>query len=719
MAFANNIEDQRIEKHSLVVIRPRKRLTGWNLVSAGIYSIAWDYFVTRVWDSYSNDNGFTEGGSPSVTAGQYYYDFTTQTLYVGVGSDPDSNTYPGLTVEFEINLSDTQFTGPRNPLNNTTDTIDWIPNLKNIPQTQNGSTDTLYGFSPLVQSNLQILNGDGIFNILLHETSFLYCPVFAYIMANSDYEKGVLFSDIQQVFIGFSNGIEWRDNSLFIPVIDYNAFFDRQFSLPIRMNSTDFPLADPDSIVEDQEWYVRRIYGMVDTFRPINIDYNATPSTTNNRDWIVRELEDDAEDLAGNLNYTIDHLAANTGTRTYFTSAHAYNIGDWIILNNNSVNYYVEVETMDLARTYVDHGPIVRTVIAGDSATRYDVARVVVMNNDNTIPYWLRPGIDYTLFNNTSLNVSGFTMANNWEAALSFPDNGGVFDPSKNAVYVRAYSSSWLRQYYSTNDVGALAQNSGRSSQAVTILHRVIQSSGFDISLIDESSFSSASNQSLGFSVPSSHSATTLPTYKSVIDQILSSMLWKLSIIPSSTSVKVGLTELAPFATSGDYTADESEHSEMSYKHDYGDVYSDFKFNYAVKERDETFIGTSSAWDFINGLFLRESLSAKDLHFVSKLFETTLLQYDPLEAAVIADRYSYVLGDRRGFYSIILGQAFLNKANLAASYLLKREQLPGFNFEYGTEQEQTLLVAEVQKSSVAVSMVLEDQKAIQDHAGDW
>lgn len=718
MSFANNIEDQRIEKHSLVVIRPRKRLTGWNIVSAGIYSIAWDYFVTRVWESYSNDNGFTEGGSPSVTAGQYYYDFTTQTLYVGVGSDPDSNTYPGLTVEFELNLSDDQFTGPRNPLNNTTDTIDWIPSLKKIPQTQNGSIDTLYGFSPLIQSNLEVLNGDGRFNILLHETSFLYCPVFAYIMANTDYEKGVLFSDIQQVFIGFSNGIEWRDNSLFIPVIDYNSFFDRSFLLN-RMNSTDFPLAEPDSIVEDQEWYIRRIYGMVDTFRPINVDYNATPSTTNNRDWIVRELEDDTNDIAGNLNYAIDHLAANTSTRTYFTSAHAYNIGDWVILNNNSVNYYVEVEAMDLARTYIDHEPIVRTVIAGDTATRYDVARVVIMNNDNTIPFWLRPGIDYSMLNDTSKNVVKLILADNWESALSFTDNGGIFDPSKNSIYIRAYSSAWLREYYSSNDVGALAQNSGRSSQAVTSLHRVIQSSGFDISLIDENSFSNASNQSLGFAVPSSYSATTLPTYKSVIDQILSSMLWKLSIVSDSTSVKVGLVELSPFASSGDYTADESDHNDLTYKHDYGDIYSDYVFNYAVKERPEEFIGTSSAWDFINGLFVRESLSAKDLHFVSKTFQTTLLQYDPLEASVIADRYSYVLGDRRGFYSIILGQSFLNKSSLSALYLFKKEQLPGFDFEYGTEQQRTLIVSEVQKSSQAVSMVLEDQKGIQDHAGDW
>ena len=340
------------------------------------------------------------------------------------------------------------------------------------------------------------------------------------------------------------------------------------------------------------------------------------------------------------------------------------------------------------------------------------------MNNDNTIPFWLRPGIDYSMLNDTSKNVVKLILADNWEAALSFTDNGGIFDPSKNGIYIRAYSSAWLRQYYSTNDVGALAQNSGRSSQSVTCLHRVIQDSGFDISLIDETSFSNASNQSLGFAVPSSHSATTLPTYKSVIDQILSSMLWKLSIVSDGTSVKVGLVESAPFSSSGYYAADESEHTDMVYKHDYGDIYSDYIFNYAVKERPEEFLGTNS-WDLVSAELFRESDSAKNLHFVSKNFETTLFQYDPLEAAVIADRYSFVLGDRRGFYSIILGQSFLNKANLAASYLFKREQLPGFSFIYGTEQERTLIVSEVQKSSQAVSMVLEDQKSIQDHAGDW
>lgn len=718
MAFSINIEDQRIEKHSLVIIRPRKRLTGWNIVSAGIYSIAWDYFVTRVWDSYLNDNGFTEGGSPLVTAGQYYYDFVTKTLYVGVGSDPDSNTYPGLTVEFELNISDDQFTGPRNPLNISTDIIDWIPSLRKIPQTQNGSIDTLYGFSPLAQSNLEILNGDGRFNNLLHETSFIYCPVYSYIMANSDYENGVSFADIQQVFIGFSNGVEWRDGSLFIPVIDYNSFFDRQFSLT-KMDSITFPLAEPDSIKSGEEWYIRRIYGMVDTFRPINIDYNSSPSTTNNRDWVVRELEDDIQDLASNLNITIDHLAANTNTRTYFTTTPKFNIGDWVNLSNNSVNYYVEVEDIDRAAKWIDHEPIVRTVVPGDSASRPDIARVVIMNNDNTVPFWLRPFVDYTVQNDTVNNVVKLILADNWEAARSFTDNGGIFDPSKNKIYIRAYSSSWLREYYSSNDVGALADNGGRSSQSVTLLHRVIESSGFDISLIDESSFSNASNQSLGFAIPSSHSATSLPTYKSIIDQILVSMLWKLSIVSSGSGVKVGLVELSPFASSGDYTADESDHSEMSYKHDYGDVYSDYVINYSVKERPEDFLGSLSTWDFVSGLLIRDSLSAKDLHFVSKTFQTTILQYDPSEAEIIADRYSYILGDRRGFYSIILGQSFLNKANLASTYLIKKEQLPGFDFVYGTEQQRTLIVSEVQKSSQAVSMVLEDQKSIQDHAGDW
>jgi hypothetical protein len=721
MAFSTNIADQSIEKHSLVVIRPRKRLVDWNIVSGSIYSKSFSLGkVTRVWNEYNNTDGLTEGGSPSLSSGQFYYDQTTETLYVDNPIDPDLNTYPGMTVEFELNISDAPFTGPRDPLNNNSETIDWIPYLKNIPQSQNGSQDTLYGFIPLIQSNLSILNGDGFFNDLLHECSFYLCPVKVYILANPDYEKGVLFSDVQEIFLGFSSGMEYRDDELNISCVDYNTFFDREFSLPVRMNTSQFPLAEPDSVSPGQEWYARRIYGMVDGFRPINIDYNATPATNNNRDWVVRDLENDTDDLAGNLNYTVDHLAANTGTRTYFTDPPAYNIGDWIILNNNSVNYYVEVEDVNRSLKYIDHEPLVRTIIAGDTGTRYDVARVIVMSEDGTIPYWLRPGIDYTLFNNTTLDVSGFVMADNWEAALSFTDNGGIFDPSKNPIYVRAYSSSWVGSYYSSNDVGTLAENSGRSSQAVTILHKIINSSGFDISLIDENTFSAATNQSLGFSVPASHTQINLPTYKSLMSQILSSMLWKLSFVTDGSEIKVGLVEVGPFVGSGDYTADETEHNNFTYKHDYGDVYSDILINYSTKERviDGGVLG-SSVWEFLQGLTTSECFAGKHLHLASKTFSTSILQYDPLEAQVISDRYSFILGDRRGIYSIILGQEFLNSVNLGAEYVLKRERLPGFSFVYGTEQERQLELIEVQKSSQAVSIVLEDQKGIQDNAGDW
>lgn len=721
MAFSTNIADQRIEKHSLVIIRPRKRVTDWNIVSGIIYSKSFSLGkVTRVWNEYDNTNGLSEGGSPSVTLGQFYYDQSTETLYVGADVDPDTNTYPGMTVEFELNISDSPFTGPRNPLSNGSEVIDWAPYLKSIPQAQNGSSDTLYGFIPLIQSNLSLLNGDGFFNNLLHDCSFYYCPVFAYILANADYEKGVASSDVQQIFLGFSSGMEYRDDEINISCVDYNTFLDREFIPQKRMNATDFPLAEPESIVPGQEWYVRRIYGMVDGFRPINIDYSSSPSTTNNRDWIVRDLEPGTiSDNAGNLNITVDHLAANTGTRTYFTTTPKFNIGDWITITNNSINYYVEVESVNRSLKYIDHEPLTRTITAGDSASRKDVARVIVMSENGAVPFWLRPGVDYSLFNDNTKNVSGFTMADNWESALGFTDNGGVFDPSKNQIYVRVYSSSSLGEYYSSNPVGSIPENSGRSTHAITILHKIIKASGFDISLIDENSFSSATNQSLGLSIPASHNQLTFPTYKSLISQILTSMLWKLSFVSDGGSLKLGLVEIGPFVSSGDYTADESDHYNFTYRQDYGDVYSDIFVNYSIKERVTDNILDSDTWEFKNGLIQSESGPAKSLHLISKRFSVDILQYDPAEAQIISDRFNIILSDRRGFYSIVLGQEFLNSTNLGASYILKSEKLPGFSFVYGTEQERQLSLVEVQKSSQAVTLTLEDQKSIQDNVGDW
>lgn len=689
---------------SFCVIKPRKRLTGWTNVSGSIWSSP--FSSARVTLVYSARNAPLDlATSSALSDGDWYFDGST--VYVLSISDPDAFSFPGFTIEFDLYFSDQDYTAPSDPLDTGSKVVDWNGSLISTPNVVNGSSETLYGFTPLVTGSIVIANQDGYMNEFLHDCSFNFSLCKAWINGT-------------QVFLGYTKGVSLdTDGTLTLSCTDYNYFFDRNINLDVASptfsyyNTIEHPNLQPEAhvgLAGENPWYKRRVFGMVDGHVCVNIDYNATASTTVNRDWAAMFYDGDT---VGTIVQDLDHLAANTTTRTYFEQTPQVNAGDWVVLNNNGTLYYTEVNAVNRALKYIDHDALgARTFIAADTCTRYFIGRVIVEDSDGQ-SWWLRPGIDYTVFTDGTNKVAGFIMADNWEAALGFTET--PFDPAQHKLFVRVYGAKDLDQYADSTDVGALASQGGVASQAVSLLYKTIIEAGFPASDIDKSSFEDvgADSHSLGYAIPPAAADVSGGTYKEKIDAILSSMLWTLSFVNVGGEMKLGLGAYRPFVSAGDYEADEEEHSNFSFEINYSDVYSNFEVNYFLKESNIELDETQN-----KRLFVTSPVGA-DLNFASNLYTRDTLHFDSAEAGEFGLRLAYTLGERRGIYKLFLGVDYLNSTNLGTSYNISREQMPGFSFVIGTEQTRQLSVIEVQKDSLGVNISLDDQKGIQDNAGDW
>lgn len=154
---------------SFCVIKPRKRLTGWTNVSGSIWSSP--FSSARVTLVYSARNAPLDlATSSALSDGDWYFDGST--VYVLSISDPDAFSFPGFTIEFDLYFSDQDYTAPSDPLDTGSKVVDWNGSLISTPNVVNGSSETLYGFTPLVTGSIVIANQDGYMNEFLHDCSF-------------------------------------------------------------------------------------------------------------------------------------------------------------------------------------------------------------------------------------------------------------------------------------------------------------------------------------------------------------------------------------------------------------------------------------------------------------------------------------------------------------------------------------------------------------------
>lgn len=749
MSFAVNIADEAIQKHALVILKPRARVTGWTQVGSSTvwYADVSDLGpIARVWAT--SDLEFEKDEASPTVHGHFWHDQDNDRLYVklntlslsgsvygpdGTGSDPGGfqDVYGpcsvGMSAEFELYFADDALTGPSDPLDADSPVVDWLPVLERAPVTKLGDRISLYGFSPIQQSSLEIENQDGFLTPLLYAKSFKLAVVRSFILADSDLERGVANGNVQEIFRGYAGRPSMSaDGMVSIPCSDPLQILNSEASPAARFSVTEFPLAQPEATVSGSEWFIRRVRGMVENHVPVNVDFSLAETTSNNRKFVTHE----GTGTAGNYTATVDFAnGGNSGTRTYLTTTPYVNVGDDVVIVKGGVTKYAKVTTISRAAKYFEHSAITGTFGSGDTITRFYIGWVKIKDSDGI--WWnLVGGRDYTMIDTATLGNNpdwkGFRLADNFEAALSFP--GGVYDPSIHEILCRVYGTDTLDKYPDgTTDVGAVTQYGGVASQAVSILYWMLIEAGIPEDFIDQASFVAASSHSLGIAIPQTVSATSADPWRNYINLVLQSMIWKLDLRNASGALKVGITATAPFTTA-DFDADDQELRNFSFEIEDEDIYNRVQLIYAPRETtrpsdSNIYYGDSEAPQQADTTLTvaKTNHLARDHHLTVQTFslEGGILQYVASEAQKIADRYSYALGDRRAFYSADLGAEFVASGNLGSSWNISRKQLPGYAFDPDTDRTRQTALIEVQKSSQGVTLVLEDQKGIQDNSGNW
>lgn len=720
MTYAANIANPKIEKHTLLVLRPRVRKTGWTNFDGTIYRAPFTFgFVTRVWNAYANNNGFTEMASvadmDNAGTGEFFWDHLNGFIYASASADPDSNTYPGLTLEFELNISDQAFTGPRDPMVPSSQVLNWIPALKNPALAQSGNRNSIYGFLPMNQSTIEILNNDGWMNEMLYASSFNFCTAKAYILANPNLVDGVGALEVRQIFNGYGSGLSASGFSVTINCSDFIRFFDRQIP-GLRINSTSYVAVEPAASAGN--YLVRRIFGMVTDMSPINVDYDATPATNKNRDWLthVRTLSIDGLSAQNDATvvFTVDDGASNTATRTYFLTTPTVNRNDTMIIQRSGTDRYAIVSNVDYAGKFVDHSAIAGSAAPGDTATRAFVGNVVLVSPANVVTV-LYYGRDYTVLVDNGNGVRGFVLADNFEAGLSL----ATFDPATWKIFCTVYGTKSLDAYNDLSPVGAIVDTGGNAAQAISAIYRLIVDSGFPQADISDGYFQAVEGDSymIGAAFPANKADAEMPTFREAINELLKSCLYKIFIGPESNFLRLQITQVQPFPGPGDYSADELNHRGLDFEHDYGDIGHRVTVEFDRRENNHYEFGDTIPFEYAP--VLAQSLSARDLHFNATAFIMQTLLRLSNEAQELADRLSFILGDRRGYYTSKLEASYLDKSNLGATYLISRQHQPGFPYVEGTENARELVVTEVNKSTDGVTITFEDQKGVQDNAGSW
>ncbi len=707
MTYADNIESHEIEKHTLIVVHPRIRVTNWTNVSGSIWKSPFSFgVVSRVWSTYNNDNGLTQGSSSSVGSGEFYHDYYTNELFVFSSTDPDSDTFPGRTVEFKLNLSDKQFTGPCDPLDSSSQVVEWRAVLGTVPFSQNGSRDNAYGFVPMVDGAISISNHEGWMNPFLHEGSFTFGVVKGYILASNELDTSLT----KQIFFGYTSGLRYSGEKVSITTTDAIRFFDRQFTNRKITEISGYVL-DPATTSAGQEYKIRKLYGAHSSIQPINIEYTEAFGTNNNRYWLTHDRAKSLDGLTylspGTVSYTVDHLAANTSTRTYTTTQPKIQVDDTVQMTRSAVNKYVKVTAV--GPDYFDHETVTGSAASGDTVIRYFVGNLYVEFTPGDV-HLLYAGLHYGVFTDATNNIHGIQLGNNFEGVYFATT---AINPAVAKFSARVYGHTTLDQYSDSTDVAATVTNGGIVAKSVAMIYRFLIESGFSADDIDEQSFKDATADSFstGVLIPDQWNGNP-PTYREVITKLLSGNLYRLAFSEVGNALKLSLVEIEPLPVTTDYEADDTNFGSFEYEHDYGDIYS--TVNVTVDKREFPLSGQGGSESVTY-----DSSIAANLHFKSSIFNVDSYMYDGTEAQAVADRYGFILGDRRGFYTLRFGLEYLDKSNLNSSYTISREKLPGFEYLEGTLNSRKMVVVETTKSSNGVKLTLEDQRGIEENAGSW
>jgi hypothetical protein len=650
---------------------------------------------------------FTDAGSLGAisSSGQFAYDSTLNRLYVSVVTHPLGSNANDATFIVEYTIKSATESGYY-----FDEYIDGT--IIKLPVFKQSFADQMFGYLPVETSSIIISNANNELNVHLYDTIWKNTTFYMYQYFNNE---------PRQVMSGLVENISIDDNVINFSVKSYLDYLDKDYKLE-KFREASFG----GTKTEDQDKYIRKVFGRVTGFVPINYQYSSTISTTTNRHWVISK-----DPLASHptLTSAIDTGYANTTTTRKVADASGFNNGDRIIVKVlgtyehtfiSGVNYTTNVITFQFP------------VSSGSSASGDDVRRGFIGNltiTNGAVTYVLRYLSDWVEVNHDG--HAGFTLTNNFEAFhLMTP-----FDPDTMQIACTVYGVKNVPVFQSSNPLGTVSERGGAYSNPVGILMSVMADSGEILPLIDETTFTAefaARDDYIGFAVPET-SDGSLPKYRDVVVKILNSFLGRVYIGDTAGGPRFMVNRIAPTAVTADYVLGVDELRQPRWDFNYNDAPYRLDVRFANQEYGQSHAGSTITPSgllsynftsndsylavFRNGDQARWAFNTRNyLQFDTYLdLDYTQDSVDQIED--FADKLRSILCERRGTLTVGVKNRFFS-ANIGDTIEIQRESLPGFEYIFGTAQSRKFIMVEKNQSLDDFTIVLDDQLGI-ENSGVW
>lgn len=700
MAYADLLNKENIDSEYLVILSPKISTTGFSLFSGSVYSKSFSLgYVSAVTE---DGESLTAGVSSTLSAGEFYYDAVSETLYVRM-SDSSNPSGKFVVASFDLYYGTKDEHWYRDPLDDASDEIYFAAKVKKTPQIKLDISESLVGYQAINRSDVTLINAEHDFEPILYSASFSKARIQVFNILRASVTADLDIDNIKLVYDGFCGSLtRYQGGEVTLDTTSGEDELSQEFRNDSSSfySSSDFPALDPNRAGAA----IRYVYGVVDGFVPVNVDYveYSTATTSDNRVWSVLGEQTNLSNLTKTVGGGV-----HTATRTFLTSVLGLRIGDSVHMDRAAgTDEYVFVTSV--GASFIDHAALSGgAMVNGDTVKRSFVGNVTIVQG--AAIYQPMFGRDYTTSGALAGGCSGFTFVNDFESALSMntlTPNDRVFC----RVYGRQNDLTLSALSFGSND----SESGNIANPVMVILDLFKRVLGIAESRINAASFIATlalRTDALGFAIPDESSAQ-MPAVKEILINIMKTSLLGLYI---DSDLKWTIKAVEPLG-SVDLSTDDFEIIKGSFGYDlnYRDVLSDVIVEYRAREESTQPRSSSAITDSVSS----QSETAKYLHGINKSATLSSLHFKEADAQTLSDRYLFIFGDRKGVVSIKAKNRFF-ESQIGDVLSISRTKMLGFSYDGETENTRDFSIVSVNKNRTEVTISADDQKGIEDNSGSW
>jgi hypothetical protein len=699
MAYSDLLDDEGVNSQFLAVLKPRRRISSWSVFSGSVYESS--FTLGQVIAVAIDGVALTEGSSTTLSSGEWFYDVDAETLYVRTTGDTDPTAdFVVGTYELYVGTFDAHF--PRIPTSAesaSNRSVYYDPIIRQSPVLKQTNNDVFFGFLPSQTSQVVLNNAEHGLEIHISDSSFNRADIQVYHWLDE-----LETDNVKLVYQGLMGNIQYNGESVSIATFESLDKFEQEYrsGAVSFFSEGSFPNIDTKFLSRP----IRKVYGLVDGFVPVNIDFNSeAPSTSDNRDWVVMSGQSGLADISR----TVPASPVSTTTRTYLDDAQGITIGDGVWIDKAS-DEYVVVTNVDYGSDFIDHAALSVAATTADTVKRGFVSKVTITQQG--INYTAFYDRDYTLSTALADGTSGFSFKTTMEANTGLPNTLSPSDRVSCRVYGKANDVTLGGPSFGSDDA-----KSGNLRDPVVIFIDLLKNLGITESEINTSSFTTAQaavTAPCGIAIPEA-SNNDFPKYKDLIVRLLQHTMMRF-YVDNDRLFKV--TPVDVFTGSAGKTVGDDEllFKSFAYSFNYSDTLSQVNVDYNFREIPEEASASGAKLDRVSST----SETAEYLHTIqkSKTYKSFHTVIDQTEASALADKLRSIFGTRRGLVSFRVKNRFFDSI-IADTIDVTRTKMPGFAFDSDTDRTRRVVVTGVDRSLRAVTLSCDDQFGVENNSGDF